>query len=119
MSRRAVAGSPHRFWVVVLGVLLLSATARGAERERADLYLNLDGRGAGDISFVLAFEPPTSLPIEQSLSQTLGVRLQNVQRETEGDRWFLTAHCDDVFHRNGLRVMGVVDPAPLVKQLRS
>jgi Zn-dependent protease with chaperone function len=118
MGWRASLGSLPYLMVVVAEVILFSAPAWGAGHERADLYLNLDARGAAAVTLVLDFEPAASAPFEQGLREVLGGRLQGVEHETDENRWLMTAQCDRACLRRDMCLTGMVDPAPLVKRLR-
>src|SRR5687767_2095605 len=106
-------------WLVFIGLMLATVPPCAAQRERADLYLRVNRRGAADVALVLGFAPPTVAAATKRLEQALGGRLERVEPPAEENGWVLTASCPDAFRRQSAGVAGEVDPAPLTEWLRS
>src|SRR5207249_3200512 len=80
MSRGIFSRGVVCVWAALSSLTLLVAPARCAERQRADLYLWVDGRGSARILLRLEFTPPPAIPWEAVLSQTLGGAVQEVEQ---------------------------------------
>src|SRR5262245_18521402 len=119
MSGRVRARMGFCSSLVIVGLLLTAGQALGAGRERVDLYLRVNRRGAADIALVLGFAPPSTAVATKRLEQALHARLERVEPPAEESGWVLTARCPVAFRRRGVRVEGRIDPAPLAEWLRA